>query len=101
VTFSSLLVSLGTFLFIVYYVKATPSETIRLLGWWPISLTDVAKTQLLVAILFAGPLFEAGIVEGQWLDWIRGTHLKQTLGSWIGRRNYIAVFDAQIAHCFL
>ncbi|OCK85296.1 Abi-domain-containing protein [Lepidopterella palustris CBS 459.81] len=65
-------------------------ETLKLLGWWPISILDTARTLLLVSILFAGPLFEAGIVEGRWKDWVRGTHVREVLSSWIGYRNFVA-----------
>lgn len=46
---------------------------------------------LLVAILFAGPLFEAGIVDGGVNEWIRGYHIREVLSSWIGYRNYVVV----------
>jgi prenyl protein peptidase len=66
-------------------------EVFRLLGLWPISIIDNVKTMILVSILFAGPLFEAGIVDGGLKDWIRGRYLRETLTSWIGYRNYIVV----------
>jgi len=46
---------------------------------------------LLVVILFAGPLFEHGIVDGGLKDWIRGRDVYQVLSSWIGYRNYVVV----------
>jgi len=51
---------------------------------------DILRTLLLCAILFIGPLFEAGVVKGQWKDWIRGRHVVETLSSWIGWRNLVA-----------
>jgi prenyl protein peptidase len=66
-------------------------DMLHLLGWWPISVIDIAKTMLLVAILFTGPLFEAGVVEGGWRGWVKGTYVREVLGSWIGWRNYVAV----------
>ncbi|KAF2118717.1 hypothetical protein BDV96DRAFT_361750 [Lophiotrema nucula] len=71
------------------YGSATPGEMLKLLGVWPISFFDTARTLLLVAILFAGPLFEAAIVEEGLKDWIRGTHLREALSSWIGYRNFV------------
>jgi prenyl protein peptidase len=68
-----------------------PQEILRLIGFWPISLFDTAKTMLLVAILFTGPLFEYGIVENGWKDWIRGRGVYEVLSSWMGYRNYIVV----------
>jgi prenyl protein peptidase len=69
----------------------SPRALPGLLGIWPISLLDTARTMLLVAILFAGPLFEHGIVDGGLKDWIRGRDVYQVLSSWIGYRNYVVV----------
>jgi prenyl protein peptidase len=62
------------------------------LGYFPIGLYESAKAVLLTAILFTGPLFEAGIVEGTWRDWVRLRELNATVRGWIGYRNYVAVY---------
>ena len=67
------------------------TEAARLLGWWPVVLSDVARVMVLTGILFAGPLFEAGIVEGGWRWWGRWEPVKRVLGTWIGVRSFIAV----------
>jgi prenyl protein peptidase len=46
---------------------------------------------LLVMILFAGPLFEQGVVEGAIGDWVKLRGVHESLSSWIGYRNYIVV----------
>ena len=61
------------------------------LGWYPISVPDIFSSLLLTSILFAGPLFERGIAEGGWRTWIQGKNLYETLSSWIGWRNFVAV----------
>ncbi|KAJ5752304.1 CAAX amino terminal protease [Penicillium odoratum] len=63
---------------------------VTLMGWWPISVADIARSLLLTAILFIGPLYERGIVEGEWRFWFRYSKLSESLGGWIGWRNYIA-----------
>lgn len=63
------------------------------MGWFPIGIVDAARAVALTVILFAGPLFEAAIVEGAWKDWIRLRGLWEVVGSWIGYRNMIAVSD--------
>jgi len=68
-----------------------PAGILQLLGVWPVSLLDTARTMLLVAILFAGPLFERGIVDGGLKDWIVCRGLYETLSSWVGYRNYVVV----------
>ncbi|KAL1992923.1 hypothetical protein VTN49DRAFT_3679 [Thermomyces lanuginosus] len=66
------------------------SEAVRLLGYWPIDLGDIVRSLFLVMILFAGPLFESGIADGDWKVWVRGQGLRETLQSWIGFRNFVA-----------
>lgn len=66
-------------------------EALKLLGWWPIGIVDIIKSLLLTAILFSGPLFERGVAEDGWKSWIRGEGVSETLRSWIGFRNYVAV----------
>ncbi|CAG8208098.1 unnamed protein product [Penicillium salamii] len=63
---------------------------IRLLGWWPVGVLEIFRSLLLTAILFTGPLFERGIVEGEWRLWFRRSKLSESLGGWIGWRNYVA-----------
>ncbi|ORX92186.1 hypothetical protein BCR34DRAFT_262892 [Clohesyomyces aquaticus] len=89
VTLSSLISIVLTIYVLYYYGRAPPQEILRLLGVWPISLLDTAKTMLLVATLFAGPLFEAGVVDGGCKDWIRGRRMYEVLSSWMGYRNFV------------
>lgn len=49
------------------------------------------KTLGLTAVLFLGPLFEAGVVEGQWRGWIKLRGLNAVISGWIGWRNFVAV----------
>ncbi|KAF9892162.1 hypothetical protein FE257_002568 [Aspergillus nanangensis] len=65
-------------------------EALKLLGWWPIGLSEIFRSLILTAILFTGPLFERGIAEGEWKEWIRGSRVSETLRGWIGWRNYVA-----------
>lgn len=91
VTFSTL-ISLAVTVYVLHvHGNASPSDILSWLGCWPVSILDTARTMLLVAILFAGPLFEHGIVEGEWEDWIRCRGMYETLSSWIGYRNYVVV----------
>lgn len=50
--------------------KANLLEVLRLLGLFPVNLFDVIRSLLLVAVLFAGPLFEEGIVDENWRRWL-------------------------------
>ncbi|OAX78709.1 hypothetical protein ACJ72_06981 [Emergomyces africanus] len=90
VTTSCFLSSLGIFCFIVYKANYAPVEALRLLGWWPLGFLETGKAFLLTVLLFLGPLFESGIVAGEWKDWIRGRRFAETLGGWIGWRNFVA-----------
>jgi prenyl protein peptidase len=90
VTSACIIESLLVILILARYGHSTPQETLHLLGWWPVNPVDVVRTCFLCAILFAGPLFEAGVVEGRARDWIRGTRIVETFSSWTGWRNLVA-----------
>lgn len=90
VTFSTVICLLLT-AYVLHEHHVSAGETLKLLGFWPISLVDTAQSMLLVLILFAGPIFEHGIVDGGWRDWIKLKGVYTSLSSWIGYRNYIVV----------
>lgn len=69
---------------------SSPADVARLLGVYPVHLIDVGKCLLLVGILFLGPLFEAGVVEGNWRDWLRPSFYKEVVyDDWQGWRNIV------------
>lgn len=91
-TFSTITCTIITALYL-YQHDVSPYELLHLFGLWPVSVSDVARGMLLVCILFAGPLYENGIVDGDWKGWIRLRGLHETLSSWIGYRNFVVVCD--------
>jgi prenyl protein peptidase len=97
VTFSTAICSVLT-VYVLYEHDVPAKDIFKLLGLWPISLLDTARTMLLVMILFAGPLFEHGVVDGEWKEWLtlRGVH--ESLSSWIGYRNYIVACASSMLH---
>lgn len=93
IRFVSISVALSTI--ITVFVLATRAnasglEILRLMGWYPLGILDIAKSFLLTALLFTGPLFERIAIEGRWKDWVRGQTIRESLSSWIGWRNYVA-----------
>jgi prenyl protein peptidase len=90
VTFSTIVCSLLT-VYVFYEHDVPAKDMFKLLGLWPVSLFDTARTMLLVIILFAGPLFEHGIVDGGLKDWLKLRGVYESLSSWIGYRNFIVV----------
>ncbi|KAL8694530.1 MAG: hypothetical protein Q9218_000861 [Villophora microphyllina] len=90
VSISVTLATIATIYVLATRANASQLEILRLLGWYPIGLVEVAKSLLLTAILFAGPLFERAVIEDRWKDWLRGQSLHESLSSWIGWRNYVA-----------
>lgn len=68
-----------------------PVDILEVFGLWPILPLDILKSLALVALLFLGPLFESGIVEGGWERWVKGTDVSSTLMSSVGWRNYVVV----------
>src|SRR5699024_8470459 len=79
VTLSCIVSTLAVLWLIVEKSNASLSEALKLLGWWPVHISDVAQALILTAILFVGPLFERGVAEGEWRDWIRGSKISETL----------------------
>jgi prenyl protein peptidase len=90
VTFSTIVCTLLT-VYVLYEHDVPASELFKLLGLWPVSPFDTARTMLLVIILFAGPIFEHGIVDGALKDWLKLRGVYESLSSWIGYRNFIVV----------
>jgi len=90
VTFSTILCSVLTVV-VLYQHETSAPEIVHLLGLWPVSPLDIVRSMLLVVILFAGPIFEQGVVDGAWRDWVRLAGLHETLSSWIGYRNFVVV----------
>ncbi|KAL4801700.1 hypothetical protein BDV18DRAFT_148593 [Aspergillus unguis] len=90
VTLSCFICSLAVLWLIVAEDDSSVLNALKLMGWWPISLTDILRSLFLTAILFTGPLFERGVVEGEWREWFRKARVSETLGGWIGWRNYVA-----------
>ncbi|KAL8710508.1 MAG: hypothetical protein Q9220_004941 [cf. Caloplaca sp. 1 TL-2023] len=82
--------TLTTIYVLATYANASRLEILRLLGWFPLGVTEIVKSVMLTALLFTGPLFENAVAQGRWKDWIHGQTLQQSLGSWIGWRNYVA-----------
>jgi len=98
VTFSTIVCGILT-VYVFYEHDVPASMLFRLLGLWPISLFDTARTILLVIILFAGPLFEHGVVDGAFKNWIRLREVHEVLSSWIGYRNFIVVSLVSVSWC--
>jgi hypothetical protein len=90
VTFSTITCTIVTVLYL-YQHDVSAYQLLHLLGIWPISVFDIVRGILLVCILFAGPLYENGIVDGDWKGWIKFEGVHETLSSWIGYRNFVVV----------
>ncbi|KAG0648447.1 Prenyl -specific endoprotease 2 [Hyphodiscus hymeniophilus] len=94
VTVSCIICSVTTFVVLASVGEdgpiAAPIKVLHKLGYFPIGIYESAKVLLLTAILFLGPLFEAGCAEGKWRDWIQVRGLNATIRGWIGYRNFIA-----------
>ena len=96
VTVSCIVCSVTTFVIIAAVDEhgnavTSPLKALHKLGYFPIGFLDTSRAVALTAILFLGPLFEAGIVESGWKDWIRLRGLDAVISSWMGWRNMVAV----------
>jgi prenyl protein peptidase len=91
VTLSCIICSLATFVSLSSVGNGSPLKSLHLMGYFPVGLVEASKNLGLTAILFLGPLFEAGAAEGRWRDWIRLRGFSISMSSWIGWRNLVAV----------
>ncbi|KAH7321538.1 CAAX protease self-immunity-domain-containing protein [Rhexocercosporidium sp. MPI-PUGE-AT-0058] len=90
VTTSCIICSIFTFVLLSSVENGSPIKSIHHMGWFPIGILEALKSVGLTAVLFLGPLFEGGIAEGRWRDWIRLRGLNTAISGWIGWRNFIA-----------
>ena len=63
------------------------------MGYWPLGLAETVRSLLLTATLFAGPLYEAVVVNGGWRQFSLQP-IAAVFSEWIPWRNIIVV-------CFL
>ncbi|KAK4550556.1 hypothetical protein LTR36_000135 [Oleoguttula mirabilis] len=71
------------------YGHATPRDVARLLGVWPVNPIDILKVCGLVVVLFAGPLYESILVDGDWHDWSLTAIKDGIFNNWTGYRNLV------------
>lgn len=64
------------------------------MGIWPVGIRESVNCLLLVALLFAGPLYETFLLDGVWKDLTRLTYLKSLWQEWTIWRNIVAVSGA-------
>ena len=88
-------ISVALSVFITTYVLAQDLHLSRLsilhcFGVYPAPLlSSIVRPVLLTACLFAGPLFEKGVIEGEWRRWWTLRPVKETLSTWTGYRNFV------------
>ena len=75
VALSCLFSTVVTVYVLAIHGQKSPRDIARLLGFWPIDFVDVARVLGLVAILFAGPLYERVLASGRWRAHITGRPL--------------------------
>lgn len=67
------------------------SPPLQAMGYWPLGIGDSLRSLLLVALLFAGPLYEALVLDGLWKDWTTLQPLVNVWHEWTSWRNLVAV----------
>jgi prenyl protein peptidase len=82
---------MGTFVLLSSVGNGSLLKSLHLMGYFPVGVAEVIKNLVLTAILFLGPLFEAGAAEGRWRDWLRLRGFSASVSSWMGWRNLVAV----------
>ncbi|KAI0127500.1 CaaX protease, partial [Xylariales sp. AK1849] len=90
VTLTCILCSVVTFVILTSQGRATNADALRSMGYWPLGLVETAKSLLLTAVLFAGPLYETFVVHGAWRDWLSLQPVSELFSEWTTWRNIVA-----------
>ncbi|KAL0931603.1 prenyl proteinase rce1 [Colletotrichum truncatum] len=68
---------------------ALPISPLHAMGYWPIGFIESSTCLLLTATLFAGPLYEALLMDGLWEDWKTLKPLVHVWTQWTTWRNIV------------
>ncbi|PKS11867.1 hypothetical protein jhhlp_001161 [Lomentospora prolificans] len=90
VTISTALCSTFTLILLSKQFDGGLTEALQAMGIWPIGLSESFRCLVLVALLFAGPLYETLLIDGLWEDLIRLAPLKGLWYEWTMWRNIVA-----------
>src|SRR5262245_2926965 len=91
VTASTTACSLATYAILSYMQGHSASSALHAMGYWPVGVAESWRALLLLALLFAGPLYEALLIDGLWSDWLRLEPLRYLRQDWPTWRNIVAV----------
>jgi prenyl protein peptidase len=61
------------------------------MGYWPLGLAETARSLLLTAVLFTGPLYETLVVDGEWKHWLSLRPVSDLFSDLMLWRNIVAV----------
>ncbi|KAI1282295.1 CaaX protease [Xylaria sp. FL0933] len=90
VSLTCVVCSLITFVILTSQGHATHAEALHSMGYWPLGLAETARSLLLTAILFSGPLYETLLVDGAWRQWLSLYPVTSLFSEMIRWRNIIA-----------
>ncbi|KAI0431518.1 CaaX protease [Xylaria sp. FL1042] len=90
VSLTCVVCSLITFVILTSQGRATHAEALHFMGYWPLGLAETARSLLLTAILFSGPLYETLLVDGGWRQWLSLHPISSLFSEWIRWRNIVA-----------
>lgn len=91
VSLTCVVCSLITFAILTSEGGVAGHEALHSMGYWPLGLPEAARSLLLTAVLFGGPLYEALLVDGQWRRWLSPEPVTGLFTDWVRWRNIIAV----------
>lgn len=91
VTISTGVCSALTFFILTTRSSDESSSPLRVMGYWPLGILDALRSLLLVALLFAAPLYECLVVDGSWRDWTTLQPLHNVWHEWTSWRNLVVV----------
>lgn len=100
VTVSTMVATISTTCILLNQPYIDGKVTARLMGYWPVGLSETARSLFLTAILFAGPVFESLIVNGGWRDWVGLTPIKEVWSDLLAWRTIVVVCEGIPSHLY-
>ncbi|ORY69488.1 CaaX protease [Pseudomassariella vexata] len=90
VTLTCVICSVSTFVILTSNGNASNTDALHSMGYWPSGLFETAKSLLLTAVLFVGPLYETIVVHEAWRDLITFQPISDLFNEWTTWRNIVA-----------
>ncbi|KKA29483.1 hypothetical protein TD95_001593, partial [Thielaviopsis punctulata] len=89
VALSTVLCNVASYIFISRISSWGRPDALAFMGYWPAGWSEAARTIALNSMLFAGPLFETLLIDGEWRTLVNGRAVAAVWSDWTTWRNIV------------